>query len=346
MSVAPVRAARESFIHVLDHLFFLRPLLLAPATAMFIMGRRAAADWSLSSIAAGSPALVPDARPILAFAALVCALLAAHVANQLADRESDRANGKLPHLAAGLVTPRASWILMIASLLSAIVLSGFLDTAIRPLVAASILLGLAYSAPPLALKRRAGWDLVANAVGYGGIAFAIGWGTSAPLASAPLATAAVPWVLAVGAVFAATTVVDEPGDRSAGARTLAVAIGPPRTRAVACGLLLLSMASSAVMHATVPLALAAASLPLMLIAWRRPSRRSDHLAFQVAAGLPALAAAWHAPLFGAALVAVALATRAYYRARFGWGYPHLGAPERAQGFGLRTTLEDSPGSTR
>jgi 1,4-dihydroxy-2-naphthoate octaprenyltransferase len=198
----------------------------------------------------------------------------------------------------------------------------------------------------LSLKSRAGWDLAANAVGYGGIAFAIGWGTTAPLATAPLAAAALPWVLAVGAVFAATTVVDEPGDRSAGAQTLAVALGPPRTRAVACALLLLSIASSVATRATASLALAAASLPFMLLAWRGPSRRSDHLAFQVAAGLPALTAAWLAPLFGAALVSTALATRAYYRVRFGWGYPHLGAPARAQSFGLRTTFEDSPGSTR
>jgi 4-hydroxybenzoate polyprenyltransferase len=336
-------------LKILDHVFFLRPLLLAPAATMFLIGRAAARR------------AVPDAPPladaaVLATAAAVAAaLVATHVANQIADRASDRANRKLPYLAGGLVTPSAARVLLAAALLLFALLLPLVPWRLAPLALLGLALGLAYAAPPLHLKARAGWDLAANAVGYGGLAFAFGWGSAAPLAPAAVAAAAAPWVLAVGAVFASTTVVDAPGDAAAGQRTLAVRLGAPRARGLALLLLVAAVLAAAAARAPAPLLLAAAAIPTALRALLRPSPAADHHAFQVGALLPTLYAAARAPLYGVALLAAFAAARAYHAARFGLRYPALGAPARtedgraleslgwggAQRAGARRTIFDS-----
>lgn len=360
------RRFRALLASALDHVFFLRPLLLAPAAAMAVMGRDAArgAIAAASSAAPGAEGAARElaaasAREPLAFAALACALLATHAANQLSDEASDRANGKLPHLALGLVSRDAAKRMTALLVALACALLALAPRAQWPLLAGSLALGIAYTAPPLTLKRRAGWDLAANALGYGGLAFAIGWGSIAPPDRATAAQAA-PWILAVGAVFAATAVVDARGDAAAGARTLAVALGASRARWLAVALMAAAAGAAWLAGARTALLLALGSIPAMIAASVRPSPRADHLAFQIGAALPAVAAAMLAPLFGVALVAAGVVSRIYFRARLGRGYPHVGAPspreaapresdrERSEGqsLGRRTTLADSPGSIR
>ncbi len=309
---------------------------------MLLIGREAGlGDARMRAVACGAaPAIAapvgagplppaPAADALVAAAALAAALVATHVANQIADRESDRANGKLPYLATGIVTLRAARALLLGSLLLFASMLPLVPSRLAPLALLALALGLAYAMPPLLLKARAGWDLAANAIGYGGIAFALGWGSVAPLEPLAVAVAAAPWVLAVGAVFASTTVVDAPGDAAAGQRTLAVSLGAPRTRRLALLLLVASAAVAAATRAPAPLALAAAALPTTLIVLVRPSPAADHRAFQVAAALPALYAAARAPLFGVALVIAFAAARAYHAARFALRYPALGAPASA-----------------
>lgn len=273
----------------------------------------------------------PIAPPAAAAAALAlgAALAATHVANQIADRESDRANAKLPYLARGLVTPRAARALGAAALLAFAAALPAAPPRLVPLLVAALLLGGAYAVPPLSLKERAGWDLAANAFGYGGVAFAIGWGTRAPVVLSEVAPAAAPWVLAVGAVFAATTVADEPGDRAAGQETLAVRLGTAGARRLAVALMAAAAVVAVVVAAPVPGVLAVASLGALLAAFARPSPGRDHLAFQVSAALPVAYAGVRWPAFGLALVALFVGTRAYHERRLGIRYPAPGAPREA-----------------
>jgi len=317
----------------LDAFFFLRPLLLAPAATMFLIGR----DAGRAAVASGLQVIARSASGatlvtvVGAAVALCVALVATHIINQLADRESDRVNAKLPILAAGLVTPRGA-----AALLAGLALAFFAALAavppqLRLIEVVALLLGIAYSAPPLSLKTRAGWDLAANALGYGGIAFAIGWGTAAPLAWGRLASSALPWVLAVGGVFAATTVADEAGDRAAGQGTLGVRLGPRRARVAALFFMAGAAAAAAVVSARAPLFLSLATLPVLALPILRPSRAADHVAFQVSAAIPTLYAAARRPLFAAVLLILVVATRTYFGLRFGIRYPAFGESRRADG---------------
>jgi len=92
-------------------------------------------------------------------------------------------------------------------------------------VAGVLLLGWAYSVPPLRLKTRPGWDVAVNAVVVGVVSPAAGWSiTRAPWE--------FPWQFAlIGVLFAAalyvpTTVTDLSADAGAGDTTFAVRYGP------------------------------------------------------------------------------------------------------------------------
>lgn len=304
----------------LDHFFFLRPLLLVPAATLFLIGR-----WEAVRSAAG-PTGAREAG--IVFATLAAALIATHAANQLADRDSDAANAKLPLLSEGLVEPRTARWFAAAGVCLFFGLLVAVPTPLVPLELAALGLGIAYAVPPFCLKRRAGLDLAANAVGYGGVAYLLGRGTVAAGFTAEALAHAAPWMLAVGGVFAATTVVDEPGDRAAGARTLAVVLGPDRTRYVYPLLLVLAAVAAARVGSQAALLLCGASLIAALAALLRRRDDADHLAFQIGAALPVAYAALREPRFGAALLALGIAARAYYAHRFGRAYPHVGAPSR------------------
>lgn len=88
--------------------------------------------------------------------------------------------------------------------------------------------GWFYSAPPVRLKGRPGWDVAANAVPTGTCAPLAGW----LLAGQP---GPPPWQLAIlctvtiAALYIPTTVIDLDADQEAGVRTTAVALGARST---------------------------------------------------------------------------------------------------------------------
>ncbi|MEV6303174.1 UbiA family prenyltransferase [Actinoplanes sp. NPDC051861] len=102
-------------------------------------------------------------------------------------------------------------------------------------VAGVLLLGWAYSVPPLRLKTRPGWDVAVNAFVVGVLSPAAGWAiTRAPWE--------FPWQFGlIGFLFAAalyvpTTVTDLPADRGAGDTTFAVRFGAPVAYLLGVGL--------------------------------------------------------------------------------------------------------------
>ena len=173
-------------------------------------------------------------------------------------------------------------------------------------------LGLAYSLQPLCLSRRPVVDMLANALGYGCIAF---------LLAQPDAT----WNrllllqlfaggLAVSAVFLHTTLLDLTGDAQAGKRSTGVWLGRHRTRRLALAGALAAAVAAA--FAAAP-HLFAACLALALLALFAGSRRVSVLG-TAAFAMAATVACWW---FGIGLLLLVAVTRLYYRKRFGLLYP-------------------------
>ncbi len=102
---------------------------------------------------------------------------------------------------------------------------------------AALGLGAAYVLPPLEWKRRPGLDLLAQAAGYGVVAFLLG-AESSPSAGAnsfvPLARA-IPYAWGIATVGLITMLADRAGDEAVGQRTTVVALGRRRAVTLALG---------------------------------------------------------------------------------------------------------------
>jgi 1,4-dihydroxy-2-naphthoate octaprenyltransferase len=234
------RAARPAIGVALDLAAALRPQLWIAAVALFEAGRTAAGP------AAGPFAPVPGAvAPALA--SLLALLGAVHLGNGWRDRGSDRVNRKGGAIAAGRLS--GTTVLLAAggcvAVAGAAAWAPGVGVASRGLLAAAAALGAAYVVPPFELKRRAGLDLGAHALGYGIVAYALGATVAGPLSLRILA-GALPYASGIAVVGLLAMQADRAGDAAAGQRTTVVALGPARatslTVALAFGTAVLGLA--------------------------------------------------------------------------------------------------------
>jgi 4-hydroxybenzoate polyprenyltransferase len=146
--------------------------------------------------------------------------------NDLHDLPSDRANPRKANapLVTGAVSARRlrAWHrAMTAACAGAALLVG-------PLfvlgVAGVLVLGWAYSVPPLRLKTRPGWDVAVNALVVGLVSPAAGWAITRPPWEFPWPFGVI-GVLFAAALYVPTTVTDLAADTTAGDTTFAVRFG-------------------------------------------------------------------------------------------------------------------------
>lgn len=252
-----------------------------------------------------------------------CISGAAVIVNQLQDRQSDRANGKLLILEKGLVGPGMAVAAAGVMLLSGVGLALYLGRLNVQLTAVFfVLAGLVYNLPPLATKNRpwAGMATLAPATmvlylqaalqgGSPGVAWAL-------LHSVPIVAAC----LGVGVL---TTLPDREGDGASGKRTFPVCYGIRRTWQLAGGFMALSL-GSALALAQPQVALPALGA-LALIVWG--ARRAGEVSGPVARWsilAQALALVPGLPGFGVLMLVFFGLARVYYKHRFGLVYPRLG----------------------
>jgi len=304
--------------HPADYIFLMRPMILIPVWTFFLLGARHGA-----SAGGVSPGLGPLLAGLFSFTALLGAV---YIANQIADRDTDRAGGKLFLVAGGIVSIRAAWIeaaiLVAASFGLAI---AFLPRPFIAILAASLALGAAYSLEPARLKRRPVLDVLANAAGNGVLNTLAGWiVVGAPLAGWEIL---VPYPLAVASVHLATTLADRGADERTGLRTSGVALGERRGIVVATALMGAAAVAARLAGNGEALAASLLSIPFFLLPARDgraetpPSRfllpaKAATLVFSVVAG-------FLFPVYLPCLAAAIALTRLYYARRFGMAYPSL-----------------------
>ena len=200
--------------------------------------------------------------------------------NDLHDLRSDRANPRkaTAPLVTGAVSARRlqRWYYGIAA--AAVGCALYVGPLFVAGVAGVLVLGWAYSVPPLRLKTRPGWDVAVNALVVGVVSPGAGWAiTRAPWE--------FPWQFAViGVLFAAalyvpTTVTDLAADTGAGDTTFAVRFGARfayRIGVVLWGSALVFSLVCAGLDVVVPRSTLGAQLvlaPVLLVAYAMLTRR-------------------------------------------------------------------------
>lgn len=262
------------------------------------------------------------ANELVILATLIAA--AVYGLNQIADRENDRLNQKNLPLARGLISTWMAWFISASAAFGAVVVGFGRSAPVGFATVAALALGWAYSLPPLRLKDKAVPALLANALGHGALVFIVGflfartndWDWRVLLK-------ALPYAIAYGAVYLATTVPDAEVDEKFGKLTFAVRFGWRRTMLLAVAGVFAAGALAIVLKEAPVFLTAAVSMPFYVGAAvqteldERLVLRANKIAVLA---LALCAAAYFIPFF--ALVAATIAFAATYnRARLGVKYP-------------------------
>ncbi|RZU20437.1 chlorophyll synthase [Kribbella rubisoli] len=203
--------------------------------------------------------------------------LAVLAVNDAYDLPSDRLNprkAKSP-LLDGRITLRAAKRLAFAAAVAAVGLSLHVGVVFALGVLLAVLLGYAYSVPPVRLKTRAGFDVAVNALALGAFGPLAGWAAINPDLSN------FPWLMGLQGTLAAiglylpTTLADLEADRAAGYQTIAVRFGSRTTYRIGYAAWIAAAALSVVLAATgtiIPrsmLPLELVMVPVLVAAYRK-----------------------------------------------------------------------------
>ncbi len=226
--------------------------------------------------------LVPDPSdwPRLAIGAVVMGpllWLAVLAINDAYDLPGDRLNprkSKSPLLDGRVTLEEAKRLAVVAGLAS-IAVSLLVGAVFALGVVFALVLGWAYSVPPVRLKTRAGFDVAANSLALGTFGPLAGWAAVDPDLSG------FPWLMALQGTLAAiglylpTTLADLTADRAAGYRTIAVRLGARATYRLGFAFWIAAAGLSVVLatlDAVIPrsmLPLEIVMVPVLIAAYRR-----------------------------------------------------------------------------
>jgi lycopene elongase/hydratase (dihydrobisanhydrobacterioruberin-forming) len=171
---------------------------------------------------------VGDIRPLVTGVVVIGPLfwLATLAINDAFDLQGDLNNPRKAGspLTSGRLSPRtATWVAYAAASVTLLV-AATVDLSTAALLFALLMLGWAYSVPPLRLKSRPGWDVAVNAVSMGALAMLAGWSVVRPIGE-------FPWVMVVEgllvgcAIYLPTTLADYDADVEVGYTTVGVRLG-------------------------------------------------------------------------------------------------------------------------
>ena len=303
--------------HFLDYVAVLRPTLLFPVWTLLLLGyHHGRIDRATQ-----------ETHHILHLWVTLClySLLmgAVYIVNQIADRETDAHNDKLYLVAQGYVKLQIlKWQVGVLVALS-ILLSLFVfpeNTAYLILILLSIGLGFAYSVRPVRLKRIPIADLCANAIGYGGIAFLVGWTTVTPIGVEAVCRS-LPYLFSVAAAFVNTTLPDVKGDSVSGDNTTGVWLGKRRACLLSLVLLIAAIVSAVLFRDWIAGATSAVCLPVFIYMNFYPKQNVIIWATRIGILTLSLCASVLFPFYLLWFAVVIFLTRWYYSFRFGIRYP-------------------------
>ena len=318
-------AVLDRILHLLDYIAILRPLLLIPVWTMLLLGYYKEPGARLMS--RGLFILRPDSEILITIFLYSLLMGAVYILNQISDSHADEVNRKLYLVAQGYMKENnlKIQIVILSSLSVIIALLRFPRTYVY-LILLSIVLGILYSVPPVRLKGRPLLDLLANAFGFGVVAFAVGW-TAKSAFSTKLILDCLPYVICVSAAFINTTIPDIKGDVQNGDITTGALLGIRKSCILSTFLVGVVPLISLLSGDLICLTASALSLPFFVYMtvsnWdeRSPKISAITLATKVSLLILSLLVAVFIPFYFALLILTPLLMKAYYKMRFGISYP-------------------------
>jgi len=318
-----------------DAIFITRPIILIPVWGYFLLG------YYRACLVAHPSALVPfpffhidfpvllslPNRALLAMVMLTFAVAGTYILNQLVDIKTDRENTGLPLVAKGNIplglAYAENWVLTLVPI-------GYALTQGRdPIIffLAVLAMNLLYNLRPFYFTGRPFLDFLTNSLGFGIVAFGIGWLAANGQVLGPLGAfffSAAPYVLLMVAGSINSTLPDIEGDCRTGKITTMVYLGPGRANLISLLALVLALGLAIANHDVIAGITAAVSLPLFL-KYQVTKKLSDGVrTFQIGGGFLMLMVVPVFPWFFFYGTITYLATRIYFRVRHHVDYPVAG----------------------
>ncbi|MDR0304875.1 MAG: UbiA family prenyltransferase [Chitinispirillales bacterium] len=226
----------------MDLFFITRPVVLVPVWGFALFGYRISSQTSNIFQTINFSVILQ----ILLFSLSAASI---YVLNQIADRKVDADNSGFPLLLKSEITNKTVWVLAsILAVLSTAVPFFCGHKNISALSLASILLGIAYCFAPFSFSRKPVLDFLSNALGYGTIAFSVGWILGGERINIEINSdflrSMFPyfWMMAAGSI--SSTLPDYESDKANKKITTAVYFGKKTAHFVAIGCILSSIVSA------------------------------------------------------------------------------------------------------
>lgn len=294
---------------MLNYFILMRPTLFVPLWIFFLLGTHySRSDFSWKS------ALI-----LLLFTLLMSGT---YILNQIVDVESDKKNEKLFLLSDGIISPVHARIEMFFLFLVPLSFSWLIGSHIFIFFVVSLIMGIGYSIPPIEFKARPFLDLVWNAIGYGVIAFSLGWISVSSIQPATWIHS-LPYFFAVGAVFVNTTILDIAGDQQEGKITTGVFLGKEKTLLFAIILDAIALLMSIILSDYICLIAAGISLPVFIYAFIAKEKKPILLSIRLTSSILAILVCILFPLIIPALIFIYGIQKYYYKRKFNLNYPSL-----------------------
>jgi 1,4-dihydroxy-2-naphthoate octaprenyltransferase len=185
-----------------------------------------------------------------------------------------------------------------------------------------MILGILYSLPPFKFKARPFLDLLSNAVGYGVVAFCVGWCSYGKFSKSALLYA-IPYFWAVGGVFINTTIPDIEGDKKSKEITIAVFLGEKVAYFLAIGFIFVVLISGILLKDWIAQIAGGVALPLFILAGIKQRNKECFLSIRMGGAILALLVGIKFWWFLILLVGIVIGVRLYYKYKFNLTYPKL-----------------------
>ncbi len=304
-----------------DVIFLSRPVVLVPVWGFSVLGYHNA---SSRTVTAASPLELSDFFRMLLFSFAVGAV---YILNQIADAKVDAKNSGFALLAQGGVSFTTAYVAMALYLSLSVILPLFVGMPQMAMFSlAAWFVGLVYSIRPAYFTGRPVLDFLSNAVGYGVVAYGVGWFLATDMESVrsvSFVKSSMAYVLCMSAGSISSTLPDIEGDAREGKVTTAVLLGKKGAHMLATLLLAGAWAYGIYLQDWIVIATAGCTLPLYITYFFFSTGRMMELTYKGGGAVLMCAAGVVYPLFLLTGAAVLAATMLYFRIRYGVRYPSL-----------------------
>lgn len=315
---------KRMFSLFFDLLFLTRPILLVPVWGFCAFGYRCGIHQT------GNPSPLCSMNiPVSVYGSIFIfslSVAAVYILNQIADIEVDKKNGGLPLLASGKVALPPAWISAgVLTLLSILIPLISAHYPLALLSSLSILLGTLYSFKPAFFSGKPVLDFVSNALGYGVIAFGVGWYLSGSSFShlSPFISSSLPYFLLMCAGSISSTLPDREADKSEHKNTTAVVAGNQIANMLALIILIASLILSLFQKDYIAAICSITPLPLYIGYSIKPNQFFMESTYKTGGALAMICAALVLPLMLPAGIIVFVSTLLYFRLQHNVHYPSL-----------------------